>query len=94
MNLQRRWLKVAAEVTKTVPDVPAIACPSCGEHDIQYQYVGDPATRIGFLMVWSAACSYGIHLSRVGVPAGVDMIPFDAAPAVLRARVPNFREVE
>jgi hypothetical protein len=93
MRLQQRWLNVAAAIAKTAPNVPPLACPSCGENDVRYQYVGDPATRVGYLNVWCTACLKGIRISRAKAPAGVEMLPFDVSPEVLRRLVPDFHEV-
>ncbi len=70
-----------------------LACPDCSERGVvDFQYVGDPLTRIGFMVMWCANCSKGIRLSRVGIPPNWDMLNFDDR-ATIAKRIPTFEEV-
>lgn len=93
MSAYQKWMSVAATIAKSAPDIPVLPCPTCGRTDIEYQYVGDPATRVGYFNVWSAGCLTGIRISRVNVPLNVDMLPFQTPPDIVRARIPNFHDV-
>jgi hypothetical protein len=69
-------------------------CPRCNARRLDFQYVGDLESRLGYLDVWCCNCKRGTHISRVEVPEGVDMLPMGSSADVLRRRIPAYLPVE
>jgi hypothetical protein len=82
----KRWLDLGWNLSNNRD----LQCPSCGKHTIDYQYVGDPETRIGYLDIWCTSCLHGIHVSRVKVPGETPMLSFKTDPSTIAARIPKF----
>lgn len=59
---------------------------------IDFQYVGDCETRIGYLDIWCNSCMNGIHISKVRAPELVDLMAFEDAK--VKRRIPAFKQVE
>lgn len=73
-----KWLiEVAAKISSKECKANQIICPQCNEKCIDYLYIGDEKTRIGYLQVWCNNCLNGIYISRVVVPDGLKMISFE-----------------
>ncbi|MHB9095747.1 MAG: hypothetical protein ACYC21_13860 [Eubacteriales bacterium] len=89
MKTRTPWLKVAAAIADNLPTVPSLECPRCGVPEIDFQYVGDKTTNIGFLCIWCASCLHGIHISRVKIPPQANFLPKDSIEEV-KKRIPNF----
>jgi hypothetical protein len=85
-RLRHAWLRAIASVAKQAE--PAI-CPSCGRGPISFRYIGDPATRVGYVLVWCPLCNTGIRISRAEAPLHVELVPFDGDIS----DIPDFREV-
>lgn len=88
-----QWLQLMKEITDQLPDPHLLTCPECGNQEIDFQYVGDPTTRIGYLDIWCQSCLHGIHLSRTRIPANATMISFDDSEEAISERIPNFVQV-
>lgn len=77
MRMYKTWLiEVASKISCKECEATEIPCPHCHEKSIDYLYIGDEKTRIGYLQVWCNNCLNGIYISRVGIPEGVKMISF------------------
>lgn len=87
------WIKLTTIITNNNTKRHEIECPNCQKRGIDYQYVGDMKSRVGFLDIWCDVCLHGIHLSRTKAPEHVCMIPFDAAKEY-KERVPRFTHIE
>lgn len=48
----QKWLNLAKYITEFLPKVPVLDCPKCNNKSIDFQYVGDMKTRIGYLDIW------------------------------------------
>lgn len=72
------WMGVAAQISENVSNVHQVRCPNCGEAKLDYIYIGDEETRIGFLQVWCNKCLKGIYLSRVIAPPNAKFVTFDS----------------
>jgi hypothetical protein len=83
------WLNLA----KTLPDNSSNICPICQQKTVEFQYVGDPKTRIGYLDIWCSECLKGVHISRVGIPPNVSFLPFDVSGEELSKRIPDFTQI-
>jgi len=78
---------------KNLPDLPVLNCPSCGIPGIDFQFVGDIPSKIGYLSVWCPSCLHGIVISRVGLPDNDRALPFAASKEEIVRRIPNFTHV-
>lgn len=88
-NIFNKWLSLTIDIYKNLPNVPALNCPSCNQLGIDFQFVGDLQTRIGFMVIWCPHCLNGIHLSRVCIPIQAQVIPFNSSPEIITKRIPN-----
>ncbi|MBI4852013.1 MAG: hypothetical protein HY819_09475 [Acidobacteria bacterium] len=86
------WLNIAAKIAENHISL-SIMCPSCDKATIDFQYVGNPESKIGYLDVWCKGCLQGIHISRVKIPDNISFLPFDTPEEVFLKRIPNFKEV-
>jgi hypothetical protein len=84
--LFQKWLHLAGKPNHGVK----VECPSCGQTAVDFQYVADPASRIGYLDIWCGACFKGIHISRARVPEGMSMLDIKSPPDLIAARIPHF----
>lgn len=78
------WLHLVAEIQLS----KKVICPICNMPSIEYIYVGNKETRIGFLRLWCKDCLKGIHVSRVLIPENAKMIDFDENP-----HLPEFKQI-
>lgn len=46
--MKQEWIKILTQITDNLDNVDQIKCPVCGEHGIDYIYIGDEGTRVGF----------------------------------------------
>ena len=88
-----KWFEAVMAITSGIDDSALPLCPECAKQHVDYLYVGDPATRIGFLVVWCHACLRGTRISRARAPIGVHFMTFDDAESAIAERVPTFTEV-
>lgn len=58
------WVRAYAAVTAG----HSSACPRCGQGVVHARFIGDPATRIGYALLWCDMCRLGQRLSRLRVP--------------------------
>lgn len=87
------WIKVNTEIIESHPNISTIKCPNCQETKVNYQYVGDTRSRVGFLDIWCNSCLQGVHISRTKVPERLSMISFEEVDEYKR-RVPKYTAVE
>ena len=80
-----QWLFAAGEAMHG----KMVSCPSCAAGSVHAQIIGDVETRAGWGVAWCDACSCGVHLCRLRVPDGVEMLPFDAPPGALKDKLPD-----
>lgn len=73
------WLAVYLE--KLGGGTPA--CPVCREGAVAWRHVGDPATRIGYAIVWCSRCLRGGHMSRLRAPDGEPLVSIHDGEAAL-----------
>ncbi|GAA1822638.1 hypothetical protein HC028_15225 [Planosporangium flavigriseum] len=85
----KAWMDAFGCIQNAAPDEVSVDCPSCGDGKVKISYTGDPQSRIGYAILWCDACLRGIHLSRVGIPEGVDMLTFDSTDEEHDAAVPD-----
>lgn len=92
-NAGRGWRDVLKVVASPVEDSELPFCPTCGQQRVDYMYIGDAETRIGYLVIWCPACLHGVRMSRVRAPAGVHFMTFTDPDDAFVARVPTFTEI-
>jgi hypothetical protein len=86
------WLRLKAR-TNSLSSGEVLKCPECQNDTVDFQYVGDSTTRMGYLAMWCRSCKKGVHLSRVSIPKGVALIALDAPQEVIRGRIPDFEQI-
>ncbi|MDE7285320.1 MAG: hypothetical protein K2N55_00545 [Lachnospiraceae bacterium] len=74
--MREKWMKILPKITENLCDLQLIECPYCGEHEIDYLYVGDEKTRIGYMQVWCNKCLRGIYISRAIAPNNARFVSF------------------
>lgn len=87
------WLNLVKEIVDKLPNTDNLTCPKCSESGVDFQYVGDKTTRVGYLDIWCKSCLHGIHISRTKIPANANMISFDEPAKVVSNRIPNFVQI-
>ncbi|MCD1259456.1 hypothetical protein B5M42_011485 [Paenibacillus athensensis] len=85
------WLKLTVDLSGNPDPNPIRYCPECESDKIDFQYVGDPSSRIGFLSIWCENCLNGIHISRVKAPKSAELLAF--GDANVKERIPHFKQV-
>ena len=60
------WLKLLANLSANNYCTKDFICPECGKKSIDYRYVGDVSTRIGYLPIWCKNCNKGIKMIEFG----------------------------
>ena len=93
-SLFLRWMYLVTDINNSLPNFPALACPNCYQLGVDFQYVGDLQTRIGYMVIWCPFCLQGIHISRVGIPDQAQALPFNVSAAQILKRIPNFTHVK
>lgn len=71
--MREKWYKLIDELTH----VELIKCPNCEKKGIDYLYIGDKETKIGYLQIWCNECKKGIYISRVKIPKNVRVVTFE-----------------
>ena len=71
------WLQAYLDLA----DGKAPNCPACGLATLRLRYVVDPATRIGYALVWCESCKKGFHISRLKAPAGAPVSDINSETA-------------
>lgn len=85
--MNKDWISIIPKITAHPKDNHRVKCPNCGEYGIEYIYVGDEKTKIGYLQIWCIKCLKGIYVSRAIAPANAKFATFDDD---LKEIVPNY----
>lgn len=86
------WLKLLKALSKNNYSAKDFICPECGQKSVDYIYVGNPVTYIGYLPIWCKNCNKGIQISRVEIPKGAKMIEFRDLDSI-KNNIPNFKQI-
>jgi hypothetical protein len=81
------WFQAFKRVHAAWPEQAEVPCPR-GDGFVRVAYVGDPVDRIGTAYAWCDDCDEGIYLTRVGIPEGAPLLPYDAPEAEKDAVIP------
>lgn len=82
--------KTIKKISKNNYSTKSFICPECGQESIEYVYVGNSTTHMGYLPIWCKNCNKGIQISRVEIPKGVKMIEFGNLEGI-KNTIPNFK---
>lgn len=75
--MKSEWTRIISQITGDFDNINRIKCPNCRECAIDYIYIGDGNTRIGFLQIWCNKCLQGIYVSRAVAPPNAKFVTFD-----------------
>lgn len=75
--MREKWMKILPKITDNLSDTKFIECPNCGERGVEYLYIGDEKTRVGYLQIWCNKCLKGIYISRAVAPTNARFVTFD-----------------
>ncbi|QUH28786.1 hypothetical protein [Vallitalea guaymasensis] len=93
-KVYKSWLNESLKISQLINGEKIVfTCPNCNSHEVDYQYIGDSKTGIGYLLFWCNKCLKGIHISRVIIPPKAKFISFDISDEELLRKVPNFEQV-
>ena len=71
--MNKKWLSLIDDLSHA----DKLICPNCGQKQVDYIYVGDDTSKIGYLQIWCKACRKGIYISRVRIPPNVKFVSFE-----------------
>ena len=74
--MREKWMKILPKRIDDLSALQFIECPSCGENGVDYLYIGDEKTRIGYMQVWCNKCLKGIYISRAMVPINAKFVSY------------------
>jgi hypothetical protein len=83
------WIRASARLDRSQP----AACPNCGSSPLRSRKIADPATRVGYALVWCETCREGARISRIVVPADADFIHV-GSPEAAATLPPDLRFVD
>ncbi|MBE8999343.1 hypothetical protein IQ274_14210 [Nostoc sp. LEGE 12447] len=93
-SLFLKWMYLVSDINNFLPNSTALACPNCYQLGVDFQYVGDLQTKIGYMVIWCPFCLQGIHISRVSIPDQAQALSFNLSPEKILKRIPNFTLVK
>lgn len=93
-NIFNKWISLTTDIYNDLPNMPPLACPNCHKLGVDFQFIGNLQTKIGFMVVWCPFCLHGIHLSRVRIPEKAPALPFDTSAEEISKLIPNFTDVK
>jgi len=71
--MKENWIKLI----KHLNNVDKLECPNCKNRSIDYLYIGQAETKIGYLQIWCNKCKKGIYISRVKIPDNAKFVSFE-----------------
>ncbi len=84
--MKEKWLNLVGELSH----YKDLLCPYCGKRSIDYLYIGDENTKIGYLQVWCNECENGIYVSRVKIPPNAKFVTFEDAKTM---KLPSYKKL-
>lgn len=88
----KKWLMTAGNISKSLNEIGNFECPNCGKKCLDYIYIGNKKTRIGYLQVWCNECLNGINISRTLIPQSAKMLSFDTTED-LNKIIPSYHKI-
>jgi hypothetical protein len=87
------WVTAFEKVYANPSRIAEVRCPSCGARDLRIEFTGDEGPRIGYASFWCQNCFNGIFTSRLHIPAGIQVVPFDLPPEDREKIIPRFNVI-
>lgn len=84
------WFQMGVDIASNQHINENTLCPECGEKAVEYMYVVDPKTDIGYMCIWCEACMQGIQMSRVSAPRNVKKVDMFDKNRVNKT-IPNYK---
>ena len=84
------WFQAYGQVYQALPGRVHIRCPNCDHDELQLVFTGSADTGVGWASFWCNHCLHGLHLSRVAIPDGAEILPMDATDERRRRRIPDY----
>lgn len=75
--MYKDWIGLVPHLIDNIDKTENLKCPNCGEHKVDYLYIGDNHSRVGYLQLWCSSCLKGIYVSRAKAPQNAKMITFN-----------------
>ena len=88
----KSWLYLIGEIEDNNYSAENVLCPKCKKKQIDYMYVGDSNTNIGYLSIWCNSCNKGVNMSRVMIPKGAKRLEFGNMEGI-KNNIPRFEQV-
>lgn len=76
-EMREEWMKILPKLIDNLANPQEIQCPNCREYEVEYLYIGDEKTRIGYFQMWCNKCLKGIYVSRAKAPVNARFVTFD-----------------
>ena len=89
--MNKKWLHLGSKIVGDLENTNQLICPNCGKQGIDYLYVGDEQTRVGYVQIWCNKCLKGIYISRAIAPQKANFVNFDTE---IKDIVPKYEFVE
>lgn len=85
------WTRILAQIIPDFDKIDHVKCPNCEKYGLDYIYIGDGKTRIGYLQIWCNECLQGICVSRAAAPPNAKFATFESD---VRRMVPEIEFVK
>ncbi|MBP3351083.1 MAG: hypothetical protein J6L65_01615 [Lachnospiraceae bacterium] len=86
------WLDLLKKLPNENYSSETFICPECGQRSVEYTYVGNSITHIGYLPVWCKTCNKGIQIIRAIIPDGVKIIELGNLEEIKEA-IPDYKQI-
>lgn len=89
--MRKEWIDIIPQIANDFDSIHQIKCPNCGKNGLEYIYIGDKKTKIGYLQIWCNKCLKGIYVSRAVAPPNARFVTYDDD---LKNIVPKYELIE
>ena len=89
--MRKEWIDIIPQLTNDFDSIHQIKCPNCGKNGLEYIYIGDKRTKIGYLQIWCNECLKGIYVCRAVAPPKARFVTYDDD---LKNIVPKYEFIE
>ena len=89
--MRKEWIDIIPQIANDFDNIHQIKCPNCGKNEMEYIYIGDKKTKIGYLQIWCNECLKGIYVSRIVAPPNARFVTYDDD---LKNIVPKYEFIE
>lgn len=89
--MREKWMKIVSQMVGDLDNAHQIECPNCKKEAIDYLYIGDEKTRVGYVQIWCNACLKGVYISRAIAPINAKFKTFEED---IKDIVPQYEFIE